>query len=394
MVKKFIYRLEKVYSKLNFNKDTEKMLLDFNYDLHDLLKQHKNNISAHYWTKKWDRYKKYANDYELVFTSGYGYPSISRHIPISRSYFKLWEILTDNVDSLNLKTDHTCKTCVFLAEGPGGFIEAFCNYRHTYVGVQDNLYGITLLSSDKNIPSWKISNNLVSEKSIKLLRGVDNTGSLYNIKNIDNFIEVIGKHQCDLVTADGGFDFSNDFNNQEEQSIKLIVAEILTCIQLQKQGGNFVIKLYDIHSFLTIQLLYILKELYDHITFIKPLSSRPANSEKYLLCCNFKGTTHAEFPFYVEQLTNLLNKINTYSLPIKVPSEFIYDVIEYNAYYILRQIIQINKTICFIDLFKNDKDDVNFLANLKVQLTKAIKWCNKYNISINLETLRYYKQKL
>lgn len=383
---------------VQYNKSTELMLLDFNNDLHELLKQHKNHISNHFWTKKWDKYKKYANEYELIFTSGYGYPSLSKYAPISRSYFKLWEILVDYKHMLDMDST-TPKTCAFLAEGPGGFIEAYCNFRALSCKnkVKDDIFGVTLLSQDRNIPSWRLSSRLVNEFDIKLLKGADNTGSLYNIDNIQDYVNVIGKHTCDIVTADGGFDFSNDFNNQEEQSTKLIIAETLTCLHLQKPGGVFILKLYDIHSLITIQILFIMKEMYQNITFIKPLSSRPANSEKYMFCYNFKGYDSPMYKKYVDILTDIIrtqSQTMMHLQDIHVPNVFLNDIIEYNAYYIIKQIIQINKTLCFIDLFQNEKDDVRFLSNLRMQLRKAIKWCNKYKIPISIQALQCYSQNL
>ena len=42
-----------------------------------------------------------------------------------------------------------------------------------------------------------------------------------------------------IVTADGGFDFSNDYNQQENNSRKLIFIEILYIISLQKKEKLF-----------------------------------------------------------------------------------------------------------------------------------------------------------
>ena len=43
------------------------------------------------------------------------------------------------------------------------------------------------------------------------------------------------------ITADGGFDFSVDFNKQEDMSLKLIFSQIIYALFLQKPGGTFVI---------------------------------------------------------------------------------------------------------------------------------------------------------
>ena len=80
---------------------------------------------------KWDMVKKYTNPFEFIHTT---IPSqkiaISRYIPISRSYFKMIEILKsfyilEDLGENPINTFH-------LAEGPGGFIEAIVNRREKY----------------------------------------------------------------------------------------------------------------------------------------------------------------------------------------------------------------------------------------------------------------------
>ena len=53
-----------------------------------------------------------------------------------------------------------------LAEGPGGFIEAFNYYRKSNSNnINDKYYGITLISNNQNIPSWKKGENYIKHNS-------------------------------------------------------------------------------------------------------------------------------------------------------------------------------------------------------------------------------------
>ena len=85
--------------------------------------------------------KKYTNPYEYIHTIVPGYKtSICRYKPLSRSYFKMIEILKslyilDEFLSENIKTFH-------IAEGPGGFIEATSVIRNN---TNDKYYGMTLM---------------------------------------------------------------------------------------------------------------------------------------------------------------------------------------------------------------------------------------------------------
>lgn len=58
-----------------------------------ILKQCKNEI--HEKSRVWDTFKKQTNSFELVFTTSTEFPSIAGVSPVSRSYFKHWEVLHD-----------------------------------------------------------------------------------------------------------------------------------------------------------------------------------------------------------------------------------------------------------------------------------------------------------
>lgn len=55
-----------------------------------------------------------------------------------------------------------------------------------------------------------------------------------------------------------------------------------------KKGGNFIIKFFDIFTLASVDMLYILSCFYTNIAITKPCTSRTANSEKYIVCENFK----------------------------------------------------------------------------------------------------------
>ena len=69
-----------------------------------------------YENKKWNQSKKSVHIYEYIYTSSHQVKNISNIIPISRSYFKLYEILKD----IEINLDN--KTICCICEGPGGFI--------------------------------------------------------------------------------------------------------------------------------------------------------------------------------------------------------------------------------------------------------------------------------
>lgn len=400
MVKKFILQLSGSYAPDNYvqvlspvhGAKDKCMFGTLNDTIHNQLIHNKNNITNYHKTRKWDRYKKLTNEYELVFTSTQGFPSIASYNPISRSYFKLWEILCDfrkefKFSALPMKT-------IFLADAPGGFGEAFINFRRKYRQATDDnepdtLFGMSLRATNKIIPNWKFNEEYCKRNNLNLFYGRQGTGSLYDIENIEDLLLASGTHSAHFITADGGFDFSGDFNNQEEMSLRLILCEIYAALLLQAEGGSFVLKIYDIHSSCTIKLLYALKCFYQNMFLIKPLSSRPANSEKYVVCTEYA----ANHTLKHHRILNILKSNIQYFRPnlvlkdLDVPCTFIFDILHYNRVYITNQSLHIIKTLALIDEMSDNEEK----EMIRQQVRKALKWCYKYQIDVSMTSLKQYK---
>lgn len=363
----------------------------------------KNKIDTKNYSKDWDKSKKISNMYELIHISNNKMKSesISRYDPLSRSFFKMWEIL----NYFNLLTTRTPIVTGHLAEGPGGFVEACLYYRQRLIKIYpllDKYYGITLNPFSKEIPGWSKATNILNKfkKNIEIDYGVDNTGDLYKVANIRSFSKKIkkgGSTGADIITADGGFDFSVDFNKQEQLAHRLILAELLTGIKSQKLKGSFICKLFDSYSNVTVQLMYFISCLYEEVYFVKPLTSRPANSEKYMVALAFKGfSNEVEEQYYIGQLEEILDKwdnISSDKLIVKSifenpPNEFYNRITEYNDQSYKMQNEYINKILHTIE----NKPTWKELEKILYQQTeKAVEWCQEYHLSINLESYFYQK---
>ena len=328
----------------------------------------------------WDEAKKISNLYELIYLPNKKFKSdsISRYEPLSRSYFKLWEIIND-FDLLNIEKNLKFAS---IAEGPGGFIEAIINYRKKY-NVKDTLNAITLKSINKDIPGWnKATNFLKKNPNVSISYGADNTGNIYNVENIKNFRTNFDENAY-LVTADGGFDFSIDFNKQEQMSYRIIFCEIVMALSIQQKGGHFVCKFFDMYTKITLSYLYLLVSFYDEVHITKPLTSRPANSEKYIVCKGFKGIDEN----YLNRLYIVVNSwefIDNNKLIIDQIfdniNDLFYDKIKlYNTKYFNIQSSNIDKTLEYI----NNKSDKNKDKQVKKQVSAAFSWCKKYRCKIN-----------
>ena len=346
----------------------------------------------------WEDIKKYTNPYELIYIFNYNMTnnnisSIARIKPLSRSFFKMIEIIYEFLPGL--LTDYT-KTNIYslhIAEGPGGFIEATRYLRTLNTNVNgDKAFAITLIDNTcKNVPAWKQSYIfLKNHPEVIISTGIDGTGNIYNINNILSLETLIKSHIAIdanpgiyFITADGGFDYSIDYNYQEQASSKLIFCEIITALKYQCIGGCFVCKFFDINSYISVEMLYLLYLAYEQITIYKPLTSRFANSEKYIICNKFIGTNKT----LLHNLFNLLSDWNNNSGTLNkifnnIPPEFIIHIKNINQKIIDTQIQSINNVINII----KHKHNINIewkKEQLAIQINNAKEWCKKYKIPYN-----------
>lgn len=90
-----------------------------------------------------------------------------------------------------------------------------------------------------------------------------------------------------FMMADGGFYVSEEEKNiQEIKSKQLYLCQCLTALSLLREDGNFVVKLFDIFTRFSVGLVYLMFKCFKQICIVKPNTSRPANSERYLICKN------------------------------------------------------------------------------------------------------------
>jgi 23S rRNA U2552 (ribose-2'-O)-methylase RlmE/FtsJ len=350
-------------------------------------------------TENWDKMKKIGNPYELIYTT-YNKKrkndSISIYIPISRSYFKMWEIFYNfnffkyfNIED-NFIFSH-------LAEGPGGFMEASYNYKNKLMNKKVNndlFYGITLKPTNEYIPDWnKIKKIFNNHNNIKI-----DYGNLYFINDVKNYINNFKDNKANFVTADGGFDYSSNFNGQELNSCQIIYSECIVALNILKLNGCFVCKVFDLFSITMIQILYIVSLCFEEIYIYKPDTSRPANSEKYLVCLYYKDNLTE---LSKNKLLDIIKKWNEIVVSlkedetiilknIKIKNSFIQRLNEYNEKYMDTQMYYLNNTI---ELSNEKINKDKYYEIIQKQVNNAIDWCNKYNIEINKNSI-YYKKNI
>ena len=354
------------------------------YSLKKYLSKIKSLIDKH--IKDWDNIKKFTNPYEFIHTNIPNQKiSVSKIKPISRAFFKLIEIY----NSHNIFTNNNPIKTFHLAEGPGGFIEATAYIRNN---INDTYYGMTLIDNNVNIPNWSKADNMLQKyPNIKIEYGKDQKGDLYNHQNLI-YCKNQYKNSMNVITADGGFDFSNDYNNQEISAFRLIFTQVAYAITMQSNGGTFILKIFDLFETSTLEILYLLSCFYNKIIICKPNTSRSANSEKYIICKYFKYNNTEEISNKFINILKIFETLDfkTYSiysiLNIPIQSYYKTQLLEINACLSHIQIDNILNTIKIITHKDKKHEKIQHLKSNNMQ--KCMNWCINNNIPYN----KYFQQ--
>lgn len=326
----------------------------------------------------WDTMKIYTNPYEFIHTNVPNHQnSVSKYKPISRAFFKLLEIY----NLFNILDYERPINTFHLAEGPGGFIEATLFLRNE---PKDNYYGMTLIDKNTSVPGWKKSKNFLEKfTNISLEEGADKTGNLFNEENF-KFCSQKYSNSIDIITGDGGIDFSDDYNDQENLASRLIITQIFYALSMQKIGGTFVLKMFDIFNKCSVDAIYLLSLYYEKVYIVKPYTSRYANSEKYVVCLNYIKplTTNLKIKFWsiLKILKSIdFKKYNISSiLDIKQNLYFMNNIKEVNIILGQRQIENILFTIKMIKNKDKYNEKISKFKSNNIQ--RCIKWCLNNNI--------------
>jgi 23S rRNA U2552 (ribose-2'-O)-methylase RlmE/FtsJ len=313
---------------------------------------------------------------------------------INRAFYKYWEIINEFEIFENYTNSDIILHC---AEAPGGFIQGTNIYLQVdrivnkpptiekpdddgFIVVKNKKknkqnHKIYSISLNKELPQYKNYNlpsynkNIVN-KFLYITYGKDNTGDINNLENI-NYIHTLAKKHFYLITADGGFDEGTDFNHKEQLHYKLISSEIYSAILLQKENGHFILKVFDILTETSIHLIYLLLMCYREVYIYKPKTSRPTNSEKYIICKHFKLNEEQRKQItdtlknLSVQLKNQKSKFVSFTLFDHIPDCFIQSIKHVNTELLKTQCDHLEKAIQLCN-------DTNFLENYEFNLSESL----------------------
>lgn len=316
-------------------------------------------------------------------------------VMFNRAFVKLHEMIV-MFDLIPLTTQNF--TSAHLAESPGSFFQCTVLFRDKFgknnISKNDNYHCISIYSESSSVPTF--SDNMINHYSketpkrlhihttyplTETMNNNKDNGDLTNPKTILNFIKTL-KNKAHFVTADGGFE-NADENLQEQESFKLIFGEIISAILIQEYNGHFVLKIFETYTLPMIKLLHLLCEFYEEVHIMKPLTSRKSNSEKYVICKNFKFKNADKFKNVLLDMLqtcydNPKSFIHNLFLKFSISSQLYETITIMNNEIFLRQFVSINEYVSFVKNNKQFTDTYGIYIN--EQKKAAYYWASVFLI--------------
>lgn len=180
--------------------------------------------------------------------------------------------------------------------------------------------------------------------------GVDGDGDITRPENINAFrnfvLDNTDRKGVHFVMADGGFSVEGQENLQEILSKQLLLCQFLMALSVVRTGGHFVCKTFDLFTPFSVGLIYLLYCCFERVCLFKPITSRPANSERYVVCKGLKvGIDDVrEYLFSVNIKLNQLRNTDS-DVNLVVPLMVIKGDHEFNDY-----MIRSNESYCSLQI--------------------------------------------
>ncbi len=266
----------KTYTENNFF--TEET---FNENLRNMQKELENQKNR---LQDWDKKPQFFHARQIINP----FELVGKTCFQNRSAMKLCEIDYCLEYALTGQNNDSFLVFADLCGGPGGFAE-YLLHRMQWRCIG---FGMTLRTG---IP-YKINkfNCCVPTSNFHIFHRQYGDGDITSSQNIRDFTDWVSNNHyagCSLVVADGAFEIHPHYNEQEIRTFRLILCQCLTALTILAHRGTFILKMFDCFHPCTQQLIYLMSTSFQQIGFIKPKQSRPANSERYLICHKYKYDT-------------------------------------------------------------------------------------------------------
>ncbi|XP_025419173.1 cap-specific mRNA (nucleoside-2'-O-)-methyltransferase 2-like [Sipha flava] len=306
---------------------------------------------------------------------------------LTQAWCKFYEIAYgSNLIPHNIN-DRNIVSTVHLCEAPGAFVSSLNHYmaiNHECLRLEWLAMTLNPYHESNGHPDIVSDDRLILNTLENWEFGPDYTGDIFQSGYSEHlFCTVLKKfdrNAC-LVTADGSIDCSDDPGEQENVVMRLHNYETMVALNVLREGGSLVLKMFTVFECNTICRMYLLCCLFKSVVVKKPITSKPGNSEVYVVCTGYLGRTLA-LPFIRMFFSNVQQK-NAMFILSQIPCEFQVGLLECSTYFSNLQIQAIESNIDAL-LFKEER----------YCEMESLQWyvCREFIIRYGLRPIRYNQE--
>lgn len=231
---------------------------------------------------------------------------VRRHVRpnfLTQAWCKFYEIAcsSDLVSLDEIREEGgTSFTSVHLCEAPGAFIAALNHFLAiNYEDLRLDWLAMTLnpYHESNGHPDIVTDDRLILHTLPNWEFGPDYTGDIFQPGYAEHLYRTVlerfsGKGAW-LVTADGSVDCSDDPGEQETVVSRLHDHETMVALSVLRDNGSLVLKAFTMFECNTICRIFLLCCLFRSVVLRKPATSKPGNSEVYVVCKGYRGRSVA-----------------------------------------------------------------------------------------------------
>jgi hypothetical protein len=296
---------------------------------------------------------------------------------VTNAYLKMYEtmmFIDPGLEKLAKKREEDDRIfrTLHIAEAPGNFMLAINHYLKT---------NYPILKWEWMASSWRNINNpvrgadpstinthyledqygLIAQHKDRWIFGADGDGDITSPANLRAFKQEVDKRYggtLNFMTSDVKYVPMNvNFDEEENINKPVHMGHLLCALMSLSAGGNMMLKEFTIFESSSVALLYLAASCFDQLLIIKPETSRPANSEIYILGLGY----HPLSPIDIERLLEIMNYIrplnNEHGSPAilrkkDIPEEFIEQIIKISDKLAKSQIEQLEKNVSLYKKYK------------------------------------------
>jgi hypothetical protein len=325
---------------------------------------------------------------------------------VTNAWLKMFELLNFTESLLTaLSASRTNKIfhSFHFAEAPGNFLLAINHYLKT----KHPIFEWSWLANSYRelyIPRSETqylcdAYGLIKAYPTRWIFGADEDGDITSPANIRSFQQAAAQQLDDIVhlaTADVKF-CPPDMNFDEEENINIPVhlGQLLASLMVLSKGGTMILKIFTTYEAPSICMLYMITLLFGHVYLVKPETSRPANSEKYIVATGYKNNLT---PLQLSRLLNFMGYIRYLNTELGSPAlfhaadiskEFINSIIDIETKLTNLQITHLEKNIKLYHEYNDKSVNAAKVDFAKERQNRAAAWIKRTEIQPLIDTDRF-----